>query len=246
MQQSQAVGHSGFIPPLKIPSVLSSLVTTEPSSTGKPQERAPLSEELPVIIPQAPEAIQIGMASWYGPRFHGRRTANGEKFNQHALTAAHPTLPMGSRAVVTNLNTGQSVEVRINDRGPYKYGRVIDLSYAAARRVGMLGPGVAPVVIEIISPEGLPIEQVQVPITAYAVLVASSTNGEEATAVMNEVSLRYEDVYLSALSSGSLRYYQVRLGPFLSRTEAVERAREASQFGIQALVVAEDDRRVER
>ena len=234
MQQSHAVNPSRFISALKIPSIFSSQPSAHPS------------EELPVIIPQSPEAMQTGMASWYGPRFHGRRTANGEVFNQHALTAAHRTLPLGSRAVVTNLNTGQSVEVRITDRAPYKPDRVIDLSYAAARRVGVWGPGVAPVKVEIISPEGLPIDQVLVPITAYAVLVTSSTDETEAIAVMNEMSLRYEDAYLSSLSSGPLRYYQVRLGPFHSRTEAVTRAREASRFGMQALVVAEDDRRVER
>jgi rare lipoprotein A len=246
MQQSHAIDRVHFPPSIKIPS----LATAKPSPTGIAQESdspsEELSKELPVIIPPSPKVTQTGMASWYGPGFHGRRTANGEVFNQHALTAAHPTLPMGSRAVVTNLNTGQSVEVRINDRGPYKYGRAIDLSYAAARRVGVWEPGVAPVKVEVISPEGLPIEQVQLPITAYAVLVASSTNEEEAIAVMNEVSSRYEDAYLSSLSSGLLRYYQVRFGPFLSRTEAVKRAREASQFGMHALVVTEDDRRVER
>src|SRR5262245_20491671 len=168
-QRSHDVGYSRFIPSVHIPSVFSSRATTEPSSTGTPQASASPGEELPVIIPQSPEAIQTGMASWYGPRFHGRRTANGEKFNQHALTAAHRTLPMGSRAVVTNLNTGQSVEVRINDRGPFKNDRVIDLSYAAARRVGVWGPGTAPVKVEVVSPEGLPIEQVVVPPTAYAV-----------------------------------------------------------------------------
>src|SRR5262249_31576167 len=142
-----------------IPSIFSSLTKTGPASTGTPQASVSPGEELPVILPQSSEAIQTGIASWYGPGFHGRRTANGEVFNQHALTAAHRTLPMGSRAVVTNLNTGQSVEVRINDRGPYKSDRVIDLSYAAARRVGVWGPGIAPVKVEVISPEGLPIEQ---------------------------------------------------------------------------------------
>ena len=82
-----------------------------------------------------------GLASWYGPGFHGRRTASGERFNTHALTAAHRSLPFGSRVKVTNTRTGRSVVVRINDRGPYAHSRVIDLSKAAAQAVGIPGVG---------------------------------------------------------------------------------------------------------
>ena len=85
--------------------------------------------------------IQSGGASWYGPGFHGRKTANGERFNAHALTAAHRSLPFGSRVRVTNARTGRSVVVRINDRGPFAGGRVIDLSKAAAQAVGISGVG---------------------------------------------------------------------------------------------------------
>ncbi|GEP05633.1 hypothetical protein MOX02_36710 [Methylobacterium oxalidis] len=79
------------------------------------------------------------MASWYGPGFHGRRTANGERFNTRALTAAHRTLPFGTRVRVTNQTNGRSVVVRINDRGPYAGGRVIDLSSASAQAIGVSG-----------------------------------------------------------------------------------------------------------
>jgi rare lipoprotein A len=85
--------------------------------------------------------IQTGAASWYGPGFHGKRTANGETFNTNALTAAHKTLPFGTQLRVTNERTGKSVVVRINDRGPYAHGRVIDLSKAAAEAVGIEGVG---------------------------------------------------------------------------------------------------------
>ena len=85
--------------------------------------------------------IQSGGASWYGPGFHGRKTASGERFNTHALTAAHRSLPFGSRVRVTNARTGRSVVVRINDRGPFAGGRVIDLSKAAAQAVGISGVG---------------------------------------------------------------------------------------------------------
>ncbi|MEC4803055.1 MAG: septal ring lytic transglycosylase RlpA family protein [Jaaginema sp. PMC 1079.18] len=104
----------------------------------------------PVVQTQTIVGQQRGMASWYGPGFHGRRSASGERFNQNALTAAHRTLPFGTQVRVTNLNNGQSTVVRINDRGPFSRGRVIDLSAAAARKIGMMGSGVAPVQLEIL------------------------------------------------------------------------------------------------
>ncbi len=82
--------------------------------------------------------VQEGLAVWYGPGFHGRKTASGEIFDMHALTAAHPTLPFGTRVRVTNLRNGRSVVVRINDRGPFGRRYIIDLSYAAARAIGAL------------------------------------------------------------------------------------------------------------
>lgn len=86
-----------------------------------------------------------GLASWYGPGFHGHKTANGEIYNMHALTAAHKRLPLGTKVRVTNLDNGKSVVVRINDRGPFHGSRVIDLSRAAAKRIGALHKGVVPV-----------------------------------------------------------------------------------------------------
>lgn len=91
-----------------------------------------------------------GMASWYGPGFHGRLTANGERYNQNGLTAAHKTLPFGTQVRVTNLRNGRSVIVRINDRGPFVGGRVIDLSKGAASVIGLVSSGVAPVQLEIL------------------------------------------------------------------------------------------------
>ncbi|MFZ4639244.1 MAG: septal ring lytic transglycosylase RlpA family protein [Nodosilinea sp.] len=93
----------------------------------------------------------IGMASWYGPGLHGQRSASGEVFNQQDLTAAHRTLPFGTRVRVTNLNTGQQVIVRINDRGPFSHGRLIDLSSAAASRIGIRSAGVGRVALEVLS-----------------------------------------------------------------------------------------------
>jgi rare lipoprotein A len=91
---------------------------------------------------------QVGVASWYGPGFHGRPTASGEIFDQNGLTAAHRKLPLGSEVKVTNLGNGRSILVESNDRGPYINGRVIDLSKAAARRLGIVEEGLAEVRIE--------------------------------------------------------------------------------------------------
>lgn len=96
-----------------------------------------------------------GKASWYGKDFHGRRTANGESFDRHEFTGAHRTLPFGTVVRVTNLRNGRSALVRINDRGPFTGNRIIDLSYAAAKQIGMTGRGVARVRIEEVAPSKL-------------------------------------------------------------------------------------------
>src|SRR2546428_1524378 len=100
--------------------------------------------------PPITDGVQVGVASWYGPGFHGNRTANGEIYDQYELTAARPSLPLGTRVMVTNLENGRAVQVRINDRGPFVGGRAIDLSYAAARTIRIVGPGTVRVPVEVL------------------------------------------------------------------------------------------------
>jgi len=100
--------------------------------------------------PPEPRVVQTGKASWYGDPHHGRKTASGEVFDMYALTAAHRTLPLGSRVRVTNLANGRAVDVRINDRGPVIPDRIIDLSFAAARALGGVGAGVFRVRIAVV------------------------------------------------------------------------------------------------
>jgi rare lipoprotein A len=102
------------------------------------------------LEPPRPGTVEIGEASWYGHPYHGRRTASGERYDMHQLTAAHRTLPFETRVLVRRRDDGRSVEVRINDRGPFIKGRVIDLSFAAARRIGLDIDGVAPVSVEVL------------------------------------------------------------------------------------------------
>jgi rare lipoprotein A len=116
---------------------------------GMPQERQQQRRSTRVAI--GPIRMEIrGIASWYGPGFHGRASASGERYNQNAMTAAHRHLPFGTYVQVTNLNNGRSVVVRINDRGPFIRGRVIDLSAAAARVLGVMQSGIAPVQIQVL------------------------------------------------------------------------------------------------
>ncbi len=96
--------------------------------------------------------VERGLASWYGKKFHGRKTSNGERYNMYAMTAAHKTLPLPTYARVTNLTNGRSTVVRINDRGPFHGNRIIDLSYSAARKLGMAAKGVAVVEVRAIDP----------------------------------------------------------------------------------------------
>ena len=96
---------------------------------------------------------QRGVASWYGKRFHGQKTASGEPYDMYAMTAAHPILPIPSYARVTNVRNGKQVVVRINDRGPFHSSRVIDLSYAAANRLGLIGSGSGEVEVDAIVPD---------------------------------------------------------------------------------------------
>ncbi len=91
-----------------------------------------------------------GIASWYGKKFHGRRTANGERYDMYGVTAAHRTLPFGTVVLVRNMNNGKELQVRINDRGPFIKGRIIDLSYGAARKLDMIRDGIVPVRIRVV------------------------------------------------------------------------------------------------
>ena len=95
--------------------------------------------------------VEEGLASWYGPGFHGKRTANGEIYDQEDMTAAHKTLPLGSMVQVTNLANDRALDLRVNDRGPFVDGRIIDLSKGAARALGVLGPGTAPVTVRVLA-----------------------------------------------------------------------------------------------
>jgi rare lipoprotein A len=132
------------IPRLAPPLILLALVTASCAATrhAAATPAQPAGATVARAIPAEARVVQTGKASWYGDAHHGRKTASGEVFDMHALTAAHRTLPLGTRVRVTNLANGRVVDVRINDRGPVVRDRIIDLSYAAARALGAVGDGV--------------------------------------------------------------------------------------------------------
>jgi rare lipoprotein A len=128
----------------------------EPGDDGRRAAPAPVPEPPPATEPRpdgdeedrVERGEESGLASFYAHRFHGRRTASGVRYDMHAMTCAHPTAPFGSRLKVTDVETGRSVVVVVNDRGPFARGRVVDLSLAAAKRLGMVKRGVARVTVE--------------------------------------------------------------------------------------------------
>jgi rare lipoprotein A len=123
-------------------------------SSGQSSRRhdpmAGLEENQRIKGPDGQTHELVGMASWYGERFHGRQTASGERYDMYAMTAAHKTLPFGTMVRVTDLETRKTVIVRITDRGPFTAGRVVDLSYAAASEIGMIQAGVVRVRLDIV------------------------------------------------------------------------------------------------
>ncbi|MEO1888744.1 MAG: septal ring lytic transglycosylase RlpA family protein [Cycloclasticus sp.] len=104
------------------------------------------------VMPSSDGFVQRGIASWYGTKFHGNKTSNGETYDMYAMTAAHKTLPLPSYVEVTDLNSGKKIVVRVNDRGPFHEGRIIDLSYAAATKLGTLKTGTSHVEIKVLNP----------------------------------------------------------------------------------------------
>ena len=128
------------------------LVVAAGCATTKPAPPSSTIREVPTQPRGNVTAVFQGKASWYGREQHGHLTANGERFDMYALTAAHRTLHMNTHVRVTNLSNGRSCVVRINDRGPYGRGRIIDLSYAAAKLLGMIDAGVALVRVEVLTP----------------------------------------------------------------------------------------------
>jgi peptidoglycan lytic transglycosylase len=178
---------------------------------------------------------QTGIASWYGPGFHGRPTASTALYNQNELTAAHPTLPLGSRVLVTNLENGNATEVTINDRGPFVRGRIIDLSFAAGKLLGMIEPGTVPVRLEVIDAGPLNIRPVPRSLD-YTLQLGAFSHLENAEQLRERLSYSHVDVSIVPMKAKDVRYYRVQLGAFVNRSVAEQRARQLSRAGLPVMV----------
>ncbi|WP_281280647.1 septal ring lytic transglycosylase RlpA family protein [Fodinibius saliphilus] len=176
--------------------------------------------------------IEKGRASWYGPKFHGKLTANGEKYDMYGLTAAHRTLPFNTILEVQNLDNNKSVQVRINDRGPYAKDRIIDLSKKAAQKIEMLGPGTANVKLVLMS-ENLagPLPQ-NLKVPTYTVQLASYK--KENKAFSHSQKIKGARVETVNLQKGTV--YRVYYGVYTDKTEARQNQRKLKRKGYEGYV----------
>lgn len=177
--------------------------------------------------------VEVGWASWYGEKFHGRRTASGEVYDMYQLSAAHKVLPLGTLVMVTHVRNGKSVMVTINDRGPFVRGRIIDLSYAAAQALRMVEEGVAKVRVEVLDKGTTPTPSPEGPFT---VQVGSFISRSNALRLMQALQKTYKDVYITELQTSENTYYRVRLGRFKTREEAYRVAMRLAQDGYAAFM----------
>jgi rare lipoprotein A len=173
-----------------------------------------------------------GLASYYGRRFHGRKTASGKRFSQDEMTAAHRQLPLGTKVLVENPDTGAQVEVKITDRGPYadRQRRIIDLSKAAADSIGLVEPGVAPVRI-VVTDEAAQQHKSPTEEVVYEVQVGAFEQQEEAQAVLAQVQDSFPRAYIAPRQGPAGDYYRVRVGPFTEKAAAQKTATALKQGG---------------
>jgi len=182
------------------------------------------------VLDSAQGYVKRGMASWYGPDFHGKRTSSGETYNMHAMTAAHKTLPLPTTVRVKNLSNGKTVVLKVNDRGPFKDDRVIDLSFAAAKKLGVVGPGTAKVEVTALtsdSTKSRPKVRVM-PLKSTAstqddVFIQLGSFGSELNArnLLNDLTAKNEKpILISKVDTEKGVFHRVRLGPLLDLSEA--------------------------
>ncbi|HYU33466.1 MAG TPA: septal ring lytic transglycosylase RlpA family protein [Thermoanaerobaculia bacterium] len=172
------------------------------------------------------QPLERGTASWYGLRFQGHRTASGERFEMNELTAAHPSLPFGTLLEVRNVRTGKSVVVRVNDRGPYSKSRILDLSFGAARQIGLVLSGTAQVEVFLVDRGGAP--------PRYTVQVAAFGEEERALELKSELARYYPETVVRSDGTWS----RVQVGAFEDRDRAEDLRRELAAMGMSSIVVA--------
>jgi rare lipoprotein A len=191
----------------------------------------------PAVVPPK-GGVETGIASWYGQDFHGRPTSSREIYDMNDMTAAHQTLPFGTHVMVTNLDNGRSAVVRINDRGPFVKGRVIDLSYAAASVLGVVGPGTARVRLETLAGSREPDPRQ----AGVWVQVGAFSAQENAYALKKKLDAAYPGVAVTAFKTASATFFRVRVKAEPDSVEALA-ARLAGE-GFPVIIVRDQDSRL--
>jgi rare lipoprotein A len=165
---------------------------------------------------------QKGLASYYGQEFQGKKTASGERFSPKDMTAAHRKLPLGTKVMVENTETGEKTEVKITDRGPYAdpKRRIIDLSQAAAHSIGLVEQGVGPVRVTVTEKPAKAQKTSPDEETFFEVQVGAFEDGEQAQQVVSQLEPWFERVYIAPRDGPAGEYYRVRVGPFKSKEDA--------------------------
>lgn len=206
-----------------------SFPSSTPATSARHRRGRPAPPPVPII--QGEE----GIASWYGHPYHGRRTANGEVYDMYEISAAHRTLPFGTKVRVHDLQNGRDLEVRINDRGPFIEGRIIDLSYAAAQAIQM--SGIARVRLQILG-YGETASTVPPP-GVFAVQVGAFMNPENAQGLKARIESHYGPVLIQSFDRGDGLFHRVRVGNETSEGAALELARTLREenFATQTFVV---------
>jgi len=191
----------------------------------------------PTYFPGYPVGYsERGVASWYGPGFHGNKTANGERYDMYKLTAAHRTLPLGSVAVVRSLSTGRHVTVRINDRGPFARGRILDLSLAGAHALGMTGTGTDQVELRVVGYQGRTADM-----GVLRIQVGSFADHQNAVNLLDRLKASYRGGRIAVVELPEGRRYRVQVGEFMTEAQAQAAAtRLESSLDIQPFVVRDD------
>jgi len=188
--------------------------------------------------PPRPGDAETGLASWYGGKFHGRKTSSGEIYDMHQITAAHKTLPLGTWVEVLHLETGRTIQVRVNDRGPFVAGRISDLSYGAARMLGMVEEGVAPVRVRTIAATAAPVAR---PGTAssgrFTMQLGSFTSRENATAFAGTLRQRWGGVHVVTARLDGESVFRVRMGTYPNRAEAWKAAEGVAGAGYDVVIM---------
>lgn len=180
--------------------------------------------------------VERGVASWYGPGFHGNKTANGERYDMHQLTAAHRTLPLGSIAVVRSMSTGRQVTVRINDRGPFARGRVLDLSLAGAHALGMTGAGTDQIELRVVGYQGRASDM-----GVLRVQVGSFSDQQNAFNLLERTKHFYSGGRVQVVDLSEGKRYRVQVGQFSREAQAEAAASHLeSSLGLQAFVFRDD------